>query len=216
MILALPISASLITIGIQRAKRVQPAFYSEALTREPVEVDTSILLAQLDEEIESHQQWTANLTDDQINSWLSSELEKEFPSVLPKAARSPRVKIEDGKILLACQIVTSKTRAIFSVELHTKLTNRKNELEVEMRRPRLGVLPIPMNSYQRHLAKAAKRAKIAYRWPDDQRNSIILQLPKNRKGIKRGIIVESLIVTTGAMQFTGSSDQTLLSLALND
>src|SRR4051812_46783953 len=85
---ALGIIAAVVAVSGYMASRQVPAFYSEALHQAPdkAAAESDTLLANASALMNTARkpgQWEATFTADQINGWLTVDVPKNFPNLLP-------------------------------------------------------------------------------------------------------------------------------------
>ena len=161
-----------------------PDFYTTAIASrvpEPVQA-----VAELEEEVQELQteleevgQWNASFSIDQINTWLATELETKYAKRLPEGVHQPRVAIEEDRLLVACQVESSKLRTVLSLELLPRLTENANELSIRVERIRAGALPISIGRFLKQIEKAALSSKIAMRWEKEDGKNVAVNSTAN-------------------------------------
>ena len=108
--------AVLLLLSTYQASQWVPEFYAAELAADATNsAETAHQLEQriLDvyNAVQNEGEWRVTISDDQINGWLASQLQKQFPYLLPHHASDPRVRIQNmsrfslvGIATVACRL----------------------------------------------------------------------------------------------------------------
>ncbi|MBJ44051.1 MAG: hypothetical protein CMJ80_12395 [Planctomycetaceae bacterium] len=204
--------AMAILFFVYRASQAVPDFYQESLTIEPAaaaaagdEFEHELLNTQ--NQLAAGNEWQLVISDEQINGWLTADLEKKFPNLLPLEVTNPRVKFVDGEVKFACHVDTDKLAAVLSIDLEPYLTDQHNEIALRLRKVRAGRLPLPLSNLLDDISRQALDAGIVIRWTQADRNPIALfSLPNDHGDLPEGFEVHYLKVIEGELQLAGTAD----------
>jgi hypothetical protein len=129
----------------------QPAFYRSALAEiVPVEVrreqaktfvQTTLRLV---DEIRYDDRWSQEFSEEALNAWLAEELPTKYREWLPADVAAPRVKFEDGLLLLAFQARSGIWKGVVSSRIRPWVCG-PNQLALEIQSARIGLIPVPVD-----------------------------------------------------------------------
>jgi hypothetical protein len=168
---------------IYQSAQEEPEFYASALV-EPEEAlaeqggkfETKIL--NLRNAAMTPGDWEAEFTDAQINGWLASELKKKFPEILSDSIKDPRVVINAGKATIACRAKFDRLDGIVVVEADLFLTDVINQIGVQFKKARCGVLPIPISTFSDEISESLAKQNIQIQWKTEAGDPVaLLDLP---------------------------------------
>lgn len=212
------ILALLVAVGVlvsaYRASQAMPDFYVAAVERrlEPAAAkqaadaaETEILAAR-NEITRGEGDWRLVLREDEINSWLSTQLAQKMPGLLPKAISEPRVVLKNGLIQIACRY-NSTISGVLSLELEPSLTGEPNTLAIGIRSLKLGALPIPQQTFIDEVTKSAANNNLPLQWIEQEGKSIaIVTIPvQDSRQKNREFHLETVIVSDGQLEISGTS-----------
>ncbi len=194
---------------LYRASQAVPDFYEAALQTQPVDAQAAgdqleRQMFTLHNDLHHEQTWEAVFTDQQINGWLSSDLNEKFPSLVPAEVTEPRVLFEDGVARVAFRLKSPKLSTIVSFQLEPRLTERPNELAIALTNVRAGTLPLPLGEILDRIAKKANQSGLQLQWTQDQGHPVaMVQLPLDRDEIRQGVTIQQLSVRRGELFLSG-------------
>ena len=132
-------------------KRVSPFpdFYAEALSRSGESADQAgdaleQQMVTLHNELQSGESWELQMSDQQVNGWLATDLKQKFPQLLPAEIVEPRVVFREDAAHVACRLDTGKMSTVLSLKLQAYLTEQPNEVAIRIAHVRAGLLPVPL------------------------------------------------------------------------
>lgn len=154
--------------GIYSAARHVPGFYKDALQTAPSarQRQSDELLenaAALASSVGQEGRWQALFTAEQINGWLSVDVAKNFPELVPQGVADPRVAIHPDRIAVACRYLDGPVETVLSLEGEAYV-EEPNVLAVRIVRARAGSLPAPLGSLLAGISRAADGAGLQLRW----------------------------------------------------
>lgn len=154
---------------VVRAYRHKPEFYQEALDVPPEvlasagdELERRVL--ELQNQVRRGQAWTMTFSEDQVNGWLMNDLPEKFPDALPSGVMEPRIRISNGKILFGALCRKGGVETVLWLEASVGLTERQNEVAIEVVGLHAGGLPLPLKAALDQASQAAIRAKVPLAW----------------------------------------------------
>ena len=197
--------------AVYRASQSVPDFYQEALVIEIEaarkagdELEHQIFSAQ--NQFEDSAAWQLVLTDEQINGWLSTDLNEKFPQLLPTEASEPRVNFVDGQVQIACRINTSKLSTVLSVTIEAYLTDCPNEIAIRFHKVRAGSLPVPLTELLDEISTSGHGVGILVRWTQQAGDPVaLIELPTERNERRRGVVLKQLCIFEGRIEMLGTA-----------
>ena len=199
-------------LGLYRASQSVPDFYQAALEFEPEEADKAgdqleQQVVQLHNDVQHGESWELQLTDEQINGWLATDLPEKFPGLLPGEVEQPRVAFEDGMTHIACRLNTPKLKTVLSLALDTYLTEEPNEIAIRIDKARAGLVPVPLKGVLESVVAAAKQSGLRLRWTQEDGDPIaLIQFPTDREDLRPGVVIRTVLVEEGKITVTGTAD----------
>jgi hypothetical protein len=158
----------------------QPAFYKAALadkvpveTRREQATQFEQTTLQLVNEIRFEDHWSHEITDDMVNAWLAEELPRKFGDALPPDVAAPRVKFEQGHVLLAFQARRGMWHGVISSRIRAWVSG-PNELALEMESTRIGLVPIPIDEILGDLVKKLTDAGWRLEWKNSGKRDVLV------------------------------------------
>lgn len=154
--------------GLYGAARHVPHYYAEAIEAPPEtrrELGDRMLenAAALASGLRKEGQWRALFTSDEINGFLSTDLEKHLPDLLPDNVVDPCVRISPGRITVAGRCTGGTVDTVISIEAEAYV-KEPNVLSIRLCRARAGALPLPMAKVLEGVTKAAAEAQLQLTW----------------------------------------------------
>lgn len=198
--------------ALYRATQTVPDFYEAALQTESLDAQEAgdqleRQMFTLHNDLKHEQSWEANFTDQQINGWLSSDLNEKFPSLIPAEVTQPRVVFEDGVARVAFQLRSTKLSTIVSFQLEPRLTDQPNELAIVVTNVRAGAVPLPLGDILDRIATKAGQAGLKLQWAQSHGHPVAkVQLPLNHAEIRKGVQIQHLDIRRGELFLSGIAD----------
>jgi hypothetical protein len=131
----------------------EPEFYKAALRKTPefarqkgAELETTVM--EIYNAVLEQGNWRGEVTQDQINGWLATELPEKFPELLPEdVIADPRVAIAHGEISVAGRAHYQGIKGIVVGKLDVFKTDQNNQFAIRFRSLYTGIIPIPISSF---------------------------------------------------------------------
>lgn len=157
----------------------EPEFYQEALRQTPevaqkkgAELENTVM--DLYNAVLEQGNWRGEVSQDQINGWLATELSKKFPELLPKEfVADPRVAITKGEISIAGRANYQGIRGIVVAKLDIFKTDQRDQFAIRFRSIQAGVIPIPINSFADEISKGLNRSGYQTNWTELEGDPIL-------------------------------------------
>ena len=198
--------------AIYGAARHVPHYYAEALGA-PAEARRELgermieNAAALASGLRKEGKWQALFTSDEINGFLSTDLEKHLPDLLPANVVDPRVRITPGRITVAGRCLGSAGDTVISIEAEAYV-KEPNVLSIRFRRARAGALPLPMATVLEGFTKAAAEAQLQLSWLQAKGDPVaIVRLHPARDDHDTLYQLETLELGDGEMFVAGRTTQ---------
>lgn len=198
--------------AIYGAARHVPHYYAEALDA-PAEARRELgermieNAAALASGLRKEGKWQALFTSDEINGFLSTDLEKHLPDLLPANVVDPRVRITPGRITVAGRCLGGAVDTVVSIEAEAYL-KEPNVLSIRFRRARAGALPLPMATVLEGFTKAAAEAQLQLSWLQAKGDPVaIVRLHPARDDHDTLYQLETLELGDGEMFVAGHTTQ---------
>jgi len=191
------------------AARQVPEFYEEVLKEEPLpeerREEARNFIRQTDvlaERVKSNDEWQIDFTDRQINGWLAEELPKRFADLMPSGVTQPRVKADEGVLLLGFRYEGEGFEGVVSFRLRPRIV-AANEIEVEVESFRAGLLPMPIETIVQEIVKRISQDDWQIeRLARDGREFVVVRYVRPRR---RDPQLESITLKDGTIHITGKS-----------
>ncbi|MBA62606.1 MAG: hypothetical protein CMJ76_09600 [Planctomycetaceae bacterium] len=148
------------------------------------------------------------VTQDQINAWLATQLKGNSRVSLPAGIENPRVIIKDVTQTIYFTIVGARFRSAISIDLSTKLADEQNAVELKIESIRAGDLPIRLKRVFDEIESAMYRSGIDFKWKQgSERTVAIVRIPsKVRVKRERELQIAELDFQTGSVHVTAEVD----------
>ncbi len=201
-------AAACLAGSIYGAARHVPHYYAEAIQAPPDarrELGDRLLenATALASGLQKEGQWQALFTSDEINGFLSTDLEKHLPELLPDHVVEPRVRIRPGRITLAGRCLGGTIDTVVSIEAEAYV-KQPNVLSIRLCRARAGALPLPMAKVLAALTKAAEEAHVQLSWLQAKGDPVaIVRLHPARDGHETRYQLETLELGEGELFVAG-------------
>lgn len=148
------------------------------------------------------------ITQDQINAWLATQLKGNPRVSLPSGIENPRVILRDMTQTIYFTIVGSTFRSVISIELSTKLAEEQNVIELKIQSIHAGNLLIRLKRVFDEIESAMAQSGIDFRWkPGTDRTVAVVRIPsKVRVKRERELQIEELDFRVGSVRVTAVVD----------
>jgi hypothetical protein len=150
----------------------EPDFYRAALRQTPeaarekgAELETTLM--EIYNSVLEQGPWRGEVTQDQINGWLTTELPEKFPELLPNEVVSdPRVCVDQGEISLAGRLEYQNMKAIGVAKLDVFKTDQKDQIAIRFRAIRVGIIPVPIQSFADEITRGLENEGYQPQWSE--------------------------------------------------
>ncbi len=166
--------------GLVWSLKYQPSFYRAALADSAA---TDLRRVQADEfvrstvelinEIHNDDSWAQEFSEEAVNGWLAEELPVKYGDLLPPEIESPRVKFEDGTLLLAFQVRHGMWKGVVSGRVRPWVAG-PNQLALEIHSLRIGLIPIPVEELLGDSVKRMNSAGWRMRWKNSGKQDVLV------------------------------------------
>ncbi len=198
--------------GLFQASQSVPDFYAEALSRSGESADQAgdaleQQMVTLHNELQSGESWELQMSDQQVNGWLATDLKQKFPQLLPAEIVEPRVVFREDAAHVACRLDTGKMSTVLSLKLQAYLTEQPNEVAIRIAHVRAGLLPVPLTQLLDRISATALASGLSLRWSQVEGDPVALvTLPTDRDDLRSGVLLEKLAVSPGMLCVAGIAD----------
>lgn len=189
------------------AVRQVPDFYEAALE---VKVDPVVRreearefierAEQLVERIQQSDEWSEEFTQEQINSWLAEELQRNYSEVIPEGIEDPRVQLIDDAALVGFRYRQDSWKGVVSAHVRAWVSG-PNQLAIQVDFAHAGLLPIPINTALDQVIKYVQDDRWRVEW-DQESDEDVLLVSFEGEEAERGIL-ESLELEPGVVRIRG-------------
>lgn len=186
------------------ARKVDPA------ARKQLAAVAEIQALEVRNAVEAGDAWAFELTDEETNSWLETELPTKFPNILPSEAREPRVRFSQGKIELGWRHMTPWGEIVLSLDGNVSLTKDKRQVVAKIANVYAGGFVLPRDRVLAEVRQAAQTQQLAITW-SEQDGCPVAMIPIHQfhdRGVPDDVTVENLEFTGERFRISGRSGQT--------
>lgn len=157
--------------------------------------------------VEAGDAWSFELTDEEANSWLETELPRKFPNLLPEEVSDPRVRFSDGKIELGWRQMTPWGPTVLSLDGNVSLTKDKRQVATKIANIYAGGIALPRERILAEVRQAAQAQQLAITWTE-QDGCPVAVIPIQQfyeRGVPEDVTVENLEFTGERFRISGRS-----------
>jgi hypothetical protein len=170
----------LLLCGLIWSLKYQPTFYLTALAEN---ASPDIRRDQADEfvrstvelinEIRNDDSWAQEFSEDAVNGWLAEELPAKYGDMLPPEIAAPRIKFEEGTLLLAFQVRHGMWKGVVSGKVRPWVAG-PNQLALEIHAVRIGLLPIPVEEMLGDIVNQMNSSGWRMRWKNSGKQDVLV------------------------------------------
>jgi hypothetical protein len=160
--------------------KYEPTFYKTALADTvPAEVRREQAKAfvqttsDLVDGIRYEDSWSHEFSEEAVNGWLAEELPVKYGEWLPPEVAAPRVKFEEGKLLLAFQVRHGMWKGVVSGSVRPWVAG-PNRLAFEIESARIGLIPVPVDELLGDLVKHINAAGLRMQWKNSGKQDVLV------------------------------------------
>ncbi|HEY2252070.1 MAG TPA: hypothetical protein VGH74_13450 [Planctomycetaceae bacterium] len=205
-------SLALVAGGLALSLRHQPAFYRSALAenvppetrREQAKAFVQTTLRLVDD-IRYDDRWSDEFSEDAVNGWLAEELPTKYRDWLPPDVSQPRVKFENGVVLLAFQARRGMWQGVVSSRIRPWVSGA-NQLALEIQSARLGLIPVPVEEIVDDLVKNLSSSGWRTQWKNTGKQDVLvvdLDSVEDSAGGRDHAILESVELGPKLLRISG-------------
>lgn len=213
-------TAALVWWAVREAGKM-PGFYQSVLEIDPARaaVNGSQLeqnLVRLQNAAMTSNPWRVELTQQQINGWLVSDLPEKFPGALPQQVQDPRVVIDDNELKLTFKYVTDRMTGFVVVTADIFCTDVDNEVAVKVVDVRSGFIPLPIAPWVQQVTEVIQSMGVPVYWTSEDDTPVaIFTIPEflTPQGGTRNAIVDSISLKEEKIVVAGKTRETVEEVA---
>jgi hypothetical protein len=198
-------------VGLALSLWHRPRFYTEALAdnrpaekrrEEAQEFEQTAL--QLVNEVRFEEQWSHEVTDDMVNAWLTEVLPTKFSGSLPPGVSEPRVKFEEGHVLLAFQAQKGIWNGVVSSRIRAWAAG-PNQLAFDLKSARAGIIPIPVDNILDDLVKKLDSIGWRAEWKRSNNRDVLVVNIDSENLSEEGprAVLEAVEIAPGRLRISG-------------
>ncbi|MDB4862923.1 hypothetical protein OAI33_06515 [Pirellulaceae bacterium] len=148
------------------------------------------------------------VTQEQLNGWLATQLKGNSRVSVPSGIESPRVILEGKSQTIYFTIVRPRFHSVISLQLETRLADQPNAIELKIESVHAGSLPIRLKRIFDEIESAMIRSGVDFKWKaGTERTVAIIHIPsKVRTKRERELQITALEFQTGSVRVTAEVD----------
>jgi hypothetical protein len=161
--------------------RHEPAFYRRAAMPpgEARRVSSGEFVSEFARLIDGvlNRQWNARFTEEQINSYLEEDFQRQHASEqpLPEGVSEPRVALDSNRIRLGFRYAVGGWSSVISLDMHVWLVEKEtNMVALEFLGMHAGALPISAHTWLERQLDAIRQRNIEASWYRRQGHPVLL------------------------------------------
>lgn len=157
-------------------------------------------------EIQNEDDWEAEFTEQQINSWLAEDfVESNLARQLPEQISEPRIALRPGRLFLAFRYGGPDFHTVISLQGKVWMAPREpNTLALEIESLKAGAIPLSPSFLQQELTEGARQHNIDVQWyRKDGHPVAVFRLQADRRD--PGVQLRELELKEGAVRLKGRS-----------
>ena len=156
-----------------------PEFYAAAMKQEPAEakaLGTQLETNALDiyNSARSSTSWQGELSEDEINGWLASELPVKFPDLLPENIKEPRVMLKDDDLSIACRCSYQDLQGVLVGSFDLFCTDVPNQIAIRIKSIKMGFAPFPVTQFADQITETLKNSGFESSWTELDGDPVLL------------------------------------------
>ncbi len=171
---------ALVAGGLALSLNHQPEFYRSALTenvpaatrREQAKAFVQSTLRLVDD-IRYDDRWSDEFSEDAVNGWLAEELPTKYRDWLPADVSQPRVKFENGVVLLAFQARHGVWQGVVNTRIRPWVSG-PNQLALDIQSARIGLIPVPVEEIAGDLVKSVNGSGWRMQWKNAGKHDMLV------------------------------------------
>ena len=210
--------AVLVLLCVYWASQTVPDYYKRAIEiprarqlSSATELEEMIDLVK--DDLKGADEVTIELTQDQINGWLTTRLGSQGRMKLPNDVELPQIVLQPDSVILAFKINKENFSCVVSIRMNVNLSTDMQQLEFQIKEIHAGSLPVAIKRVFDELESAMERSSIQFSWvPGSDRREAVVDIPpdllKDVEGpiSKRVITAESLEIRFERLKVSATVD----------
>jgi hypothetical protein len=160
--------------------KYEPTFYKTAIaSTAPPEIrrqQAKVFVqttSRLVDEIRNEDEWSHKFSEEDVNGWLAEELPVKYGEWLPPEIAAPRVKFEEGKLILAFQLRHGMWKGVVSAIVRPWVAG-PNQLALEIQSARIGLIPVPVDELLGDFVKHMNAAGLRMQWKSSGKQDVLV------------------------------------------
>lgn len=152
--------------------------------------------------------WKLKFTQDEVNGWLSSDLDEKFGDLVPKEISDPRVVFTEHDVRIAFKYEKKGMKGIVVATCDIFCTENENEFAIKLLEVRSGVVKLPIGPWLERITEGFQFAGIDVSWSDEDNKPVaLIQMPDqlSSNGLHQYVILEAIDIRPGQLVIAGSS-----------
>ena len=195
------------------AVKSKPAFYAKSLSVErSVWVQKSKIAVEkttgaFEKLTPSETKWKTEYSEDEVNGYLAIGLQQDYPKILPKEIKNPRIQLFDDQLKFACEIDAGSFSGVLDLGLKIQFP-KPNSCEIRFQNARLGLLPFSSETIRDLLADGLRQsgAKVEMKEIEGDPTFVAdFQIPLEEK--KLLLLLENLSVQNDVLSLSGDVEK---------
>ena len=146
----------------------EPAFYRELAitpeTREFAELNSGLMSAKIsrcDKAMQRKGSWEIELTQNELNHWLAIEIDEKRPGAISRRIQGVRCQLVADVVRIGARVDVDEFQGVVSVDV-VPTVEAPNVLVMELRRIRVGTIPLPRKRLLTLLEEKARELSIPF------------------------------------------------------
>lgn len=192
-------------------ERTQQQLQSGESERSRLELESQ--LAALYSDANALNRWDTVLTTTQLNGWLATQLDKDFPELEEQGLRDLRVLMKPGVATLAMQAELHGLNTIVAIDLKPFIAE-DGSLALELSAARLGSAPLPIQQILNQLNGSLDEEGLPGRWGQNNGHPVLLlDLAEWISSYQHQRSVETIEVRDGEIYVAGVTQERVARVA---
>ena len=192
LLIVLLVTAGLLA-GAYYFSQQEPDFYRSALRQSPeaakrkgTELESKFW--EIYNAVLEQDRWRGEVSQDQINGWLATELLEKFPELLSEDVISkPRVAISRGEISIAGRAQYHGISGIVVGKLDCFKTDQNNSFAIRFRSFYAGIIPVPIKSFADQITKGFNHIGYQTKWTELEGDPLLIVIVPEEDLIIHGL-----------------------------
>ena len=152
--------------------------------------------------------WRVEITEDQVNGWLVSDLPEKFPGALPAEIQDPRIIFGDGFFELVFKVNRGNVQGVVIAKADVFCTSIPNEIAMKIVDVRAGFVPLPIDPWLERITRSLAKMGVPLYWTTDVGEPVaVFTVPEHlsRRDGRFGAIIDSIEIVSGKLVISGQT-----------